>query len=151
MKSIYEFLTESLDPLYKKVLMRIEKSLAIEGDEDSVLPLVKKAIAEKGFTPVIRWMDKAEADDIAGVIPTEKGDVYTDWVAEVDEAKNAVLVFVGNGKEDASLYNAMMPLVLKHKVGDKELKTLKSVVLISPDLSDISSPLKSRFGGILKA
>lgn len=149
MKSIYEFLTESLDPLYRKVLMRIEKSLAIEGDEDSALPLVKKAISEKGFTPVIRWMDKMEVQDIDG-IPSKKGVIYPDWVDEVEKAKNVVLVFIGNGKEDASLLNAIMPLVLEHKISDKELKTLKSVVLISPNLSDMSTPLKSRFGGILK-
>lgn len=150
MKSIYEFLTESLDSLYKKVLMRIEKSLAIEGDEDSALPLVKKAIAEKGFTPVLRWLDKMEDEDIIGT-PSKKGVILPDWVAEVEKAKNAVLVFIGNGKEDASLFNEIMPLVLEHKIGDKELKTLKSVILISPDLSDMSTPLKSRFGGILKA
>jgi len=153
MKSIYEFITESLDPLYKKVLMKIKagKSLAIEGDEDAALPLVKKAISEAGFTPVLILIDKMDAEDMGGYPWKDGKAILPNWVSHVEKAKNAVLIFLGNGKEDESLYNAMMPVVLKHTVCDKELKTLKSIVLISPDLSDMPDPIKSRFGGILKA
>lgn len=141
MKSLIEYLMESVNDSFKKLAFSIKSgnSFLIADEKyrnvsnDKLSAFIKKV---SGKDCVVWYVDeKSEASDYE-----EDGGIYPQWVADLEEKTDnkGVILFVFDYKNDydKSVINSLLPFVLEHKIGSKVLKDVTVGILADPEKLD---------------
>ena len=115
-----------------------------------------KSIAKQYKLEVVdRYCDKMQAGDIAGIpVPGKgKGDVsIPGWAKTIldNQNKKYLVLFIGasESEDEDQLYNAMMPMILKHEINGKKCDNF--IVGVVDKKLNLPKPLESRLNPVIK-
>ena len=158
---------ETLTKNKKRILMRLkaDKPFFIQGEAGWGKTSIITDIANRlGMTVITVFLDKCEAVDLGGIpVPTKSSKgadsvkhLMPEWASMMyDNPKTKFLLFFDEMNQAApDVMNALMPIVLKTEICGKKFHNF--VVGAAGNfehensaVSELSAPLKSRFGGII--
>jgi hypothetical protein len=145
--------------------LKAKKPFFVQGEAGwGKTSLITKLAHQCGYTVITVYLDKAEATDLGGIPTVGKGKSGKNtveyspmpWMEVLfdNPTKKYLLFFDEMNQAAPDVMNALMPIVLKNVICGKQLHNF--VVGAAGNfehensaVSELSAPLKSRFGGII--
>lgn len=144
MKSLLNFLTESLNNFSNFIKSKIQKnnSFFVENENYSD---AKSVVDDLGYTAVDVYLDNMEAEDLEGILNNGKI-IFPDWAKEIIDNKNKkfVVFFVDEeGKSDDKLMNTLIPIIFQREICGKKFDNFIPA-LVAPSLSNLPKQIQAK-------